>query len=102
MQKKVKQIIGYKIQTNKEVEFLEIKKQMIHESKGLAGLYSSTTSKSLDENNVYIDSMIWESKEMAVDSCENFKNLPTANAFMKIMAEPPIFQYFMEFEKDNI
>ena len=102
MEKKVKQIIGYKIQEGQEVEFLKIKDQMIKESKSLEGLYSSTTSKSLDENNVYIDTMVWQSKQNALDACENFRELPTANKFMELMTGPPLFQYMMEFEKDTI
>ena len=102
MKKQVKQIIGYKIQEDKEDEFSLIKEQMIKESYTLEGLHSSTTSKSLDENNVFIDTMIWESKDAAIHSCKNFENLPTSNKFLALMTGPPLFQYIMEYVEDNI
>ncbi|GEM_PF-3438605 len=102
MKTRVKQIIGYKIQDGKENEFSSIKEQMISESYSLEGLYSSITSKSLDEDNVYIDIMVWESQAIAISSCESFSKLPTANKFLELMTGPPLFQYMMEYVEDNI
>ena len=102
MTTRVKQIIGYKIQDGKENEFSSIKEQMISESYTLNGLYSSVTSKSLDEDSVYIDTMIWESKEIAMSSLEHFVKLPTANKFLELMTGPPLFQYMMEYVEDKI
>jgi len=102
MKTRVKQIIGYKIQEGKEREFSSIKEQMISESYTLNGLHSSITSKSLDEDNVYIDTMIWDSKGVAISSCENFTKLPTASKFLELMTGPPLFQYMMEYVEDNI
>jgi len=102
MKTRVKQIIGYKIQESKVSDFSSIKEQMISESYTLNGLYSSITSKSLDEDNVYIDTMIWESKEIAINSCENFTKLPSANKFLELMTGPPLFQYMMEYVEDKI
>jgi len=102
MSTKVKQIIGYKIQEGRENDFSSIKEQMIKESYSLSGLHSSVTSKSLDEDNVYIDTMIWESKEIALSSFDDFVKLPTANTFLELMTGPPLFQYMMEYEEDNI
>ena len=78
MKTRVKQIIGYKIQESKVSEFASIKEQMISESYTLDGLNSAVTSKSLDEDNVYIDTMVWESKEIAIESIHE-ENSPASN-----------------------
>ena len=102
MSKKVKQIIVYRIQADKADEFEAIKAQMQKESYTLAGLHSSTTSKSLDEGQVYIDTMVWDSKEAAEQAMPSFEKLPTAGKFLGLFAGPPLYQHFMEFEPDNI
>ena len=102
MSKKVKQIIVYQIQAEKAAEFEAIKAQMVKESRTLAGLHSSTTAKSLDAAQVYIDTMVWDSKEAAERAMPAFEQLPTAAKFLGLFAAPPLYQHFMEFEPDNL
>lgn len=102
MSKYVKEIIVYKINPEKVNEFNAIKEQMIKESYQLTGLLSSTTSKSSDEEYVYIDTMVWESKDASKKAFEDFKKLPTASQFLGVMAGPPIYQLFTEFVPDNL
>jgi len=97
----IKEIIVYKIQDGKEEEFTAIKNQIIEESYSLNGLYSSTTAKSLDQENVYVDAMIWDSKEAAIAAFPEFEKLPTASQFMGLMVSPPLFHHFMKYVPDK-
>jgi hypothetical protein len=100
MDSKVKEIIVYKIKDGKLNEFKKIKDQMIKESYRLEGLYSSTTSKSLDADGVYIDTMVWESKEASKKAFPKFQRLPTAPKFLELMEGPPLYQHFSEYVPD--
>lgn len=103
MKTKVKEIIVYKIKKDRLADFQKIKEQMIKESYTLTGLYSSTTSKSVDEvEGVFIDTMVWESKEASKKAFPEFQKLPTAPKFLELMEGPPIFQHFTQFVPDNL
>lgn len=102
MNKKVREIIVYQIRPEAKDEFLKIKQQMIKESYTLEGLHSSTTSKSVDSDNVYIDIMVWDSKEASKKALPVFEKLPTAASFLGTMAGPPLYHHYMEFEDDNL
>ncbi len=102
MTTKVKEIIVYRISKDKLNEFKQIKDQMIKESYELKGLHSSTTSKSLDIDGVFIDTMIWDSKEASKKAFKEFQKLPTAPKFLGLMDGPPLFQHFSEYVPDNL
>ena len=90
MTQKIKQIIIYKIQPEKLSEFEQIKAQMISESLTLNGLYSSTTSKLLSEDNLYADSMIWESQAAAEKALPQFGAAPYRSSIHVHVCRPSV------------
>jgi hypothetical protein len=102
MSKHVRHQIFFTILPGKEKEFLGIKEQMIAQSLSLKGLLSSTSAKVLDQENTWVDTMIWETKEDALDSRNTFGSLPTAGQFLSLMAGPPVAEFMMEFAADKV
>jgi quinol monooxygenase YgiN len=101
MSKHVRHQIFFTILPGKEEEFVSIKEKMIEESLTLKGLLSSTSSKVLDQENTWVDTMIWEDKAAALDSRNTFGALTTAGQFMALMAGPPVAEFMMEFVPDR-
>ncbi|MFT7560763.1 MAG: putative metal-dependent RNase [Flavobacteriales bacterium] len=102
MPNKVKEIVMYKIKDGLQLEFDKLKTQMIGDSCAITGLFSSVSSKSLDQDNVYIDTMIWESKALAEASFPEFQALPLTQDFFALMDGKPLFHQFLEYIPDNI
>ncbi len=102
MSNKIKEIIVYKVQADKINEFEAIKQQMIEESAELKGLLSTTTSKLLEEDTVFADTMVWKSKTVSEEAMPAFEQLPTAGQFLSLMDGPPLHHLFMEYQPDQI
>ena len=86
-----REIAVYRIQQEKVEAFLKIKQTLIEEAHLLEGLISSTTHRSVEENNVFVDTMVWESPEHSANAFEHFIKLPTTEKFMAVIDGPPIF-----------
>ena len=98
----IRQIIVYEIQSNDLEAFDAIKQQMIRESLRLDGLRSATTARSLNQDNVFVDTMVWESLEAIQASEKTFPQLPTAPRFLSLMSGPPLWQQLVEFQPETI
>jgi len=83
------QVVAYEIQPERLEEFLAIKDKLIAEARSLPGLLESATFRSDEQENLFMDRMIWESAQAAEDAMEIFEGLPTTPEFMGLMAGPP-------------
>ncbi len=96
MSTRVREIIVYRIQADRLDEFEAIKQQMITESLTLEGLQSSATTKVLGEEGVFVDTMVWTSKQASEAALPVFEQLPTAPTFLGMMDGPPSQHLFLE------
>ncbi len=85
------EIIVYSVKPEKVDEFKSIKDTLIKEAYLLNGLISSTTSKSIESDHIFLDKMKWESPSYAQSGFENFKKLPTTGKFMALLDGPPVY-----------
>ncbi|HGY90641.1 MAG TPA: hypothetical protein ENK43_05650 [Planctomycetes bacterium] len=86
------EIIAFTIRPERLAEFAAIKSQVASEARQLPGLITSTTQHSLVSRGDFVDIMVWESQRAAVAGTAAFERLPSAPAFMAMMASPPTFQ----------
>ena len=91
MSNRVIEIIAFSIKPECVGDFAAIKAAVAAEAHDLPGLISSTTQRSLREENAFVDTMVWESSEAAVAGLQAFQKLSTTPAFMAVMAGPPSF-----------
>jgi len=89
---RITQVVAYEIQADKLSEFSEIKHELIAEARTLPGLIESATFQSEEQENLFMDRMIWESARAAEEAMAIFEELPTTPAFLALMAGPPTFQ----------
>lgn len=102
MTNKIREIIVYKVQSERLAEFQAIKAQMITESLTLPGLRSSTTAKLLGSDDLFADTMIWDSKAASEQAMPVFETLPTAGQFLSLFDGPPVQHFFMEYQADQV
>lgn len=102
MSHKIREIIVYKVQADKLADFEAIKAQIITESMTLPGLHSSTTAQLLGSDNLFADTMIWESKAASERAMPIFESLPTAGRFLSLFDGPPVQHLFMEYIADSV
>ena len=88
---KCTEIVIYSIKPEKINEFINIKEQLLSEAKTLTGLLTTSTTKSINSKNVYLDQMQWKSADHANNGFDDFLKLPSTAQFMELMTGPPIF-----------
>ncbi len=101
MSAQIREIIVYRVQANLLGEFEAVKKQMITESLTLEGLLSSNTAQVLDEEGVFVDTMVWSSREASTTALPIFEQLPTAPRFLGMSDGPPLHHLFLEYQPDQ-
>lgn len=85
------EIIAYRIQPARLDRFEAIKNTLIDEAKTIPGLISSTTAASVEDETLFVDTMVWRSAEAAKQGRVTFEQLPTTPEFLGMMAGPPEF-----------
>ena len=83
------EVYVYEIAPNQVDEFLDIKDQLIVETRSLPGLIDSATFRSDQQHNLFIDRMKWESIDAAREGLKLFETLPIARRFLSMMMGPP-------------
>ncbi len=83
------EVYVYEIAPSHVDEFLNIKDQLIAETRSIPGLIDSATFRSDQQQNLFIDRMKWESADAAREGLKLFESLPIAGRFMSLMAGPP-------------
>lgn len=85
------EIVAYRIQRAQLERFDTIKNALIAEARAIPGLLSSTTSVSLEDETLFVDTMVWESPVAAQEGRKTFEGLPTTPEFLSMMAGSPLF-----------
>ncbi len=83
------EVYVYEIAPNRVDEFLNIKDQLIAETRSIPGLIDSATFRSDQQQNLFIDRMKWDSVDAAREGLKLFESLPIAGRFMSLMTGPP-------------
>ena len=83
------EVYVYEITPSRVNEFLEIKDQLIAETRSIPGLIDSATFRSDQQKNLFIDRMRWKSADAAREGLKLFESLPIAHRFLSMMTGPP-------------
>ena len=92
----IQEIVVYRISEEGLPDFLETRAHLMEELRQLAGFVSEQHSIGLNDRNVRVDVITWESKELARSARVAFCELSYAEAFLKYVDGTPIVEELFE------
>lgn len=91
MSKQVTEVVIYKIKKEHVLDFDSVAMQIKEEVKMLKGFISIETKAHTDDEGVFKDVCIWETKQDALNAFEKFQNFKCAEKFMSIIDGAPLY-----------